>query len=117
MDKLLVRNLKAPAIIGLLDWERKTKQELLIDIDVFLDTSMSGKTDNFDKTVNYAAVADMVLAATAQSKFELIEALAEHLSEVIFKSFPLVEKTRLLVKKPGAVAQADYVAVEIERSR
>ena len=117
MDKLIIRNLKAPTVIGLLDWERKVSQELRIDIDIFLDVSSAGQHDDFAQTVNYAAVADMLLAVCAQSKFELIEALAEHLSAVIFKSFELIESLKLTIKKPGAVPQADYVGVEIERSR
>lgn len=117
MDKIIIRNLRAPTVIGLLEWERKVTQELRIDIDLFLDTSGAGRQDDFSQTVNYAAVADMLLAVCAQSKFELIEALADHLSGVVFKSFELVESLTLVIKKPGAVPQADYVGIEIERRR
>lgn len=117
MDKIFIRGLKAPTIVGIYDWERAVRQELLIDLDIFMDTKAAAVADNFELAVSYAAVSELILAKCAASRFQLIEALAAHLSDAIFEQFGLIQGLRLLLKKPGAVPEADYVAIELERSR
>ena len=116
-DKILIRGLKAPTIIGVWDWEREVRQELLIDLDLCMDTSISADSDNIKLAVSYAAVSELVIALCASAGFQLIEALAAHLTEAVFEQFPLVDELRLKIRKPGAVPEADYVGIEICRSR
>ncbi|MBT5330650.1 MAG: dihydroneopterin aldolase [Porticoccaceae bacterium] len=116
-DKILIRGLKAPTIIGIWDWERKVRQELILDLDLFMDTSQSAAADDFEQAVSYAEVSELALAECTTTSFQLIEALAAHLAAAIFENFSLVEELRLEIKKPGAVPEADYVGIEIYRSR
>lgn len=116
-DKILIRGLRVPCIIGLWDWERQVRQELLMDIDLFVDTSKAGAADDMLQSVSYAEVAELVLADSSASRFQLIEALGAHLINRILEKFPPVERLRLEIKKPGAVPEADYVGIELERSR
>ncbi len=116
-DKVIIRGLKAPTIIGLLDWEREVRQELILDIDLLMDTKPAGNTDDVKMTVNYAAVSEWLIGECERSTFKLIEALAAHLTDSVFKNFALVDSLKLTIKKPGAVAQAEYVGVEIARQR
>jgi dihydroneopterin aldolase len=116
-DKIIIRGLKTPTIIGLLDWEREVRQDLLLDLDLMMDTQPAGTTDEVHKTVDYAAVSQLLISECEKSSFRLIEALAAHLTDVIFSNFGLVDALKLIIKKPGAVPEAEYVGVEIERQR
>ena len=116
-DKILIRGLKAPTIIGVWDWERQVRQELLIDLDLYMDTSKAAEADDFELAVSYAAVSELVLSHCAESSFQLIEALAAYLANAVFENFQSVEELRIAIKKPGAVPEADYVGIEIRRSR
>lgn len=116
-DKVIIRGLKTPTIIGLLDWEREVRQELLLDLDLLIDTQPAGTTDDVHKTVDYAAVSKLLISECEKSSFQLIEALAAHLTDAIFSNFGLVEALKLTIKKPGAVPEAEYVGLEIERQR
>lgn len=116
-DKILIRGLKAPTIIGILDWEREVRQELKIDLDLFLDTTAAADADNFELTVDYAAVSDLVRKECTSSSFGLIEALSAHLAKAVFENFEVIESLRIELKKPGVVPEADYVGIEIHRSR
>ena len=82
-----------------------------------MDTSQSAAADDFEQAVSYAEVSELALAECTTTSFQLIEALAAHLAAAIFEKFPLVEELRLEIKKPGAVPEADYVGIEIYRSR
>lgn len=117
MDKILIRGLKASTVVGILEWEREVRQELSIDLDLFVDTKAAAEADDFELTVDYSAVSEVVLAECAASDYQLIEALSEHLVAALFENFEMVQALRLLLKKPGAVPEADYVGVELERSR
>ncbi len=116
-DKILIRGLRVPCVIGVWEWERQVRQELIMDIDLYLDTRAAGATDDFLQTLSYAEVAEKILADSAAARYQLIEALGAHLMESIFKQYPLVERLRLEIKKPGAVPEADYVGIELERDR
>lgn len=117
MDKILIRGLKAPTVVGILEWERQVRQELSIDLDLFVDTKAAAKSDDFELTVDYAAVSEVILAECAASEYQLIETLCEHLVAAVFENFDMVQSVRLLLKKPGAVPEAEYVGIELERSR
>jgi 7,8-dihydroneopterin aldolase/epimerase/oxygenase len=117
LDKVMIRGLKCPCIIGIWEWERQVRQELQIDLDLLLDTGKAAASDDFDFTVSYAAVSELVISKCADSQFQLIEALATYLVDAVFEKFPLIESLRLEIKKPGAVPEADYVGIELQRSR
>ena len=55
-----------------------------------------------------------VITVCADSRFQLLEALAEHLASLLLAEFAITG-LRMTVTKPGAVAEADGVGVVIQR--
>ena len=45
-DKLLINDLLVRGIVGLNDWEREKKQDILINLTVFVDTRAAGESDD-----------------------------------------------------------------------
>ena len=114
MDTVHVRGLRTEAVIGVYDWERDIRQVLVVDLELASDNRAAAATDAIEDAVDYAAISSRVLAFIEDSKCQLIETLAEQLAALVMSEFG-VPWLRLRLDKPGAVAEAESVGVEIER--
>lgn len=119
MDRIILRNLSFYGYHGVLPEETKLGQKFFIDIDLFMDLSLAGKTDDLTKSVSYAEVFEVTKTIVEGEPFKLIEALAENISKILLNKFYLVNSIRVEVRKPEAPVPGvyDYFGVEITRSR
>ncbi len=116
MDKILVRQLKVDAIIGIHDWEKQNRQTVLIDLDLSFDCKPAAASDNIDDALDYFKVCEHVTDFVSSSRFELIETLAEKTAALILKTFPC-KKVKLTLFKPDAIANTQTVGIQINRSQ
>lgn len=116
MDIVFIRDLQIETVIGIYDWERKVRQIISLDIDMASDIKKAADSDNIDDTLSYKTVAKRLIAFVEQSDFELVEALAEKICEIILEEFN-VPWVRLTLNKPGAVRGSKSVGVMIERGQ
>lgn len=116
MDRIFIEGLETQAIIGVHEWERHNRQKVVIDIEVFRDTGQAAEHDDLEATTGYGDIARAVTEAVEASEFRLIETLADHLANLIFREFAPPRLT-VTVSKPGAVDQARNVGITIERDR
>ncbi len=115
MDIIFIKDLRILTIIGIYDWERTTKQDVLLDLDMAFDISTAASTDHIENALNYKAVSKRVIAFVEAAQFQLVETLAEKVAQIILTEFP-VKWIRVRVNKQGAVSAARDVGVIIERS-
>ncbi len=115
-DKVFIRDLSARAIIGVNDWERRDKQEVLINIEMSTDVSAAAKADDVNVSVNYRTVAKTVLQHVGDSSRLTLEALGMDIIKLCL-SMEQVVAARVRVEKPGAVRFARSVGVELERRK
>ena len=115
-DRILIEGLSARCIIGVNNDERTERQDVVIDIDLYTDMAVPGRTDDINDAVNYREVKKKVLALVESSGFFLIEALAEAITKLCLED-KAVEKVRVRVDKPLALRFAKSVGVEITRGR
>ena len=116
MDQIFISDLVARGIIGLNDWEREKPQEILINIVLFGDLSLAGKSDDIKDSINYRTIAKKVIAHAETAQRLTVEALATDLVTLCLEE-PGVQKVRMRVEKPGAVRFSKSVGVEIEREK
>jgi FolB domain-containing protein len=116
MDKVFIKDLNARGIIGINDWERKKKQDILLNITMFTPLNKAGITDDISDSVNYRTIAKRVLSHAESAARFTVEALAHDLANICLED-QKVNKVIVRVEKPGAVSFASSVGVEIERSR
>ena len=116
MDKIYSHALKTEAIIGIFDWERQVRQTVIVDIEIGADVRKAALSDSIDDTLNYKRVAKRVLAFVQESKFHLVETLAEHIAMLILEDFG-VACVRICLSKPGAVRSSHDVGVILDRER
>ncbi len=113
-DRLVIRNLRVRGIIGINDWERKNRQDILINLTLEVDTSAAVKSDDVEDSLNYRSLTKEVIRFVEASSFNLVEALAEGVAAVCVRDFGAT-RVRVRVEKPGALRFAESVGVEIDR--
>ena len=116
MDIIYLRDLRIETIIGIYDWERSIRQTVAIDLEMGTDIRKAAATDHIDDALNYKAVAKRIIEFVEGSSFELIETLAERITDIVLTEFS-VPWVRLSLGKPGAIRGARDVGVMIERAR
>ena len=115
-DKVLIKDLLIRGIIGIHDWEREKKQDILINVEMEADCRPAGLSDDFQDAVDYRAVAKAIIALVESSSFFLVEKMAEEIAAICLEN-PKVEVARVRVEKPGAVRFSRSVGIEVERRR
>ena len=115
-DRIFLRGLAVECIIGFIDWERRVKQSVLIDLEMAVDCREAAVRDDVAYTLNYKTVAKRVIAFVEGSSFNLVETLVERIAELILAEFA-IPWVRVTVSKPGAIRGSRDVGVTVERTR
>ena len=115
-DRIFLRGLTAECIIGFIEWERRVRQTVIVDLELPVDCRRAAITDDVADTVDYKRVAKRVLAYIEASEFKLVETLAHRLALLLLEEFGL-EWVRISLNKPGAIRSSRDVGVVIERNR
>ena len=115
-DRIFLRGLECQCIIGFIDWERRVPQTVVLDLEFPTDCTRAARSDAVTDTVDYKAVAKRVLAFVAESRFHLLETLAQQLALLLLTEFDLAW-VRISLNKPGAIRHSRDVGVSIERRR
>jgi 7,8-dihydroneopterin aldolase/epimerase/oxygenase len=115
-DTIFLRGLEVECIIGFIEWERRVRQTVVIDLELPVDCRAASRVDEVHATLDYKKVAKRVIAFVAGSEFKLVETLAHRIALTILAEFG-VEWVRVSVNKPGAIRGSRDVGVAIERSR
>jgi dihydroneopterin aldolase len=116
MDKIFIHALKTEAIIGIFDWERQVKQTVIVDIEISADIAKAALSDSINDTLNYKRIAKRVLAFVEESKFHLVETLAERIAMLLLEDFG-IDWVSISLSKPGAIRSSRDVGVMLERDR
>ena len=115
-DTIFLRGLAVECIIGFIDWERRVKQTVVIDLELPVDCRHAAVRDEVADTLDYKRVAKRVIAFVETSEFKLVETLAHRLALLVLEEFGM-EWIRVAVNKPGAIRGSRDVGVSLERTR
>jgi len=116
MDRIIITDLRSRCIIGVNEDERREKQDVSITLSIYADLKKAGQSDRHEDTVDYRSIKKRVLAVVEESRFYLLEALAEAVADLCLEA-PGVMKVQVRADKPSALRFAKSVAVEITRER
>jgi dihydroneopterin aldolase/2-amino-4-hydroxy-6-hydroxymethyldihydropteridine diphosphokinase len=117
-DHIYVNGLRLMALVGVLPHERDALQPVQIDVDLEVDLSEAGVTDNLDDTANYGAISTAIAEVVRTSSDTLLERLAARIADRVLH-FDHVEVADVMVTKLRPPIPEDLVssAVRIVRSR
>ncbi len=113
-DCIEIRDLLVRAVIGVNDWERTGRQDVLINVTLFADLRPAGASDDIQDTINYRTVTKRIIDHVERSQRFTVEALAADVARICLQE-PGVQRARVRIEKPGAIRFARSVGVEIER--
>lgn len=116
MDIIFLSEVKLETKLGVPAWERMLPQTIIVDIEIGYDLSPAGKSDAIDDTIDYGAVVTRLRETLNINSFQLVEALAEHLCQLIISEFNALN-VKIRVAKPGIMPGLKALGVMIERSR
>lgn len=114
MDIIFIRDLRVEAVIGLWEWEKRIQQVISLDLELAADVRRAAKHDRIEDTLDYKRLSKRVAALVSESRFQLVETLAQCIADTILEEFE-VPWLRLTVHKPGALRASRDVGVIIER--
>ena len=114
MDIIFLGGLEITTIIGIYDWERETKQTIVLDIEMACDIHKAAQSDSIEDTLDYKSVSKSSINFVEESEFFLVEKLAEEIASLILNDFN-VPWVKLTLNKKGAIRGASDVGIIIER--
>ncbi|MDD4912668.1 MAG: dihydroneopterin aldolase [Sideroxydans sp.] len=116
MDIIFIRELKVVTLIGVYEREKRVPQTLQLDIDIALPNSRAFHSDDISDALDYSQVAQHLQTILSEGHFSLLEALTEHIAQIILKDFgaPWV---KVSVAKLHAIRNCKQVGICIERGQ
>lgn len=115
LDRIVIRDLEVDARVGVTDAEQEQPQRLLITVELELDLSVAGHTDQESATTDYEMVTNLIRRAVAERPRKLIEAIAHDIAEVILGRHLALQVT-VEVKK-FSIARSQSVSVILTRKQ
>jgi len=115
MDIIFLEQVKVQTKLGVPAWERMLPQTIILDIEIDYDLSKACKSDAIADTIDYGAVVGRIRETLTDNSFQLVEALAEHVCQLILKEFGALS-VKIKVAKPAILPGLKALGVVIERS-
>jgi 7,8-dihydroneopterin aldolase/epimerase/oxygenase len=99
--------------------EQRDGQTFVIDVDWWFDSSEVLVTDQLEQRICCQAIQATLVRAATSRRFNLIEALTDHIAGKLLCSFELIDRLKVTVHKPMAPLDAPFtdVGLTIVRSR
>jgi 7,8-dihydroneopterin aldolase/epimerase/oxygenase len=119
VDRIELRGLRLVGICGALPEERDRAQPLEVDLDVEVDLSAAGTSDDLADTVDYGAIGDRVADAVAAGSPRLLEHLAADVAGAVLGVDARIDAVEVAVRKLRPPVPHDLASsgVRIRRGR
>ena len=114
MDIIFLGGLEIETIIGIYDWERETKQTVVLYIEMAHNIQKAAETDDIQYTLDYKTVSKRIISFVEDSQYFLVEKLISEIANIIRNEFN-VSWVKITLNKKGAIRGASDVGITIER--
>jgi 7,8-dihydroneopterin aldolase/epimerase/oxygenase len=114
MDMIFLSEVKVQTKLGVPEWERMVPQTIVLDIEIAVDLSQACQTDAIEHTIDYGQVVARIRETLSEHSFRLVEALAEHVCQLIISEFD-AQRVKIKVAKPHILPDLKALGVVIER--
>lgn len=118
-DRIEIRRLRLVGTHGVLPEERQRAQPFTVDLDLWLDTTAAGASDDLADTVDYGAVVAAVAQVVQGTSHRLLESLAGAVADTALAHDPRVATVAVTVTKvrPPLPFDVGGVGVRVVRRR
>ena len=117
-DTISITGLRLTGYHGVFDFEKQDGQEFVIDLEVHLDLSRAGESDDLSHTLDYSVLVEQVAQRVTGAPVDLIEKLADDILGILW-SHPQPTRAVVTVHKPQAPVghPVSDIAVTLDRER
>jgi FolB domain-containing protein len=115
MPKINIVDLEVFFNVGVPDEERANPQRLLLTVNLEFDFSSAAISDRITKSIDYFAVAQLLLKFGEGRSWKLIEKLASDIADKVLSEFQ-PQAVSVEVKK-FIIPQANHVSVSLTKTR
>ncbi len=116
LDRIFIRDLVLTCIIGIREAEQRERQNVCLNLEIFLNTRRAAISDAIEDSVDYKSLKLAIKQHLEQTSFKLLERLVAEVAGICLKN-EHVAAARVRAGKPGALRWARTVEVEILRRR
>lgn len=115
-DRITLSNMVFYGYHGVFEGEKELGQRFEVDVELHMNLSVPGQTDDLEQGVNYVDVYTIVQDIVQERTYNLIEAVAENIAGEILSAYS-VDYVVVRVRKPSVPMGGviDHVEVEITR--
>jgi len=117
LDRVVIRDLLVRGIVGINPEERLNRQDILVNVTLWVDLRTASTSDDIADAANYRTIAKALIAHIEDGAPQLVERLALDLVRICLEKEPRVQAVELTVEKPGALRFARSVGVTLYRER
>lgn len=114
-DHIELEGLRVTATHGVLDFEKETPQEFVVDVVLRLDTDAAAESDDVADTAHYGEMADRVVSVMTGPSVNLIETLAHRVLDVVLTDE--VYDATVTIHKPTAPIAHQFGDVRVKVTR
>jgi len=118
-DQIHLKNIECYCKLGVYDEERERGQCVHIDLELDLDLSAAGTSDDVRDTINYVDISHTVQEVTMAKPYNLIEHLCTEICAELFRRFTKVQAVTIQTHKPVINAKwfVGEASVRLRRTR
>ena len=113
---VFIRDFMVECLIGVYEHEKRSPQRVRINLDLAVDEGEHPIIDDILNVVSYETMANGILAIADEGHVNLVETLAERISDMCFDD-QRVDSVRVRIEKLDIIENAGSVGVKIERFR
>ena len=117
LDRIHIKDLVVPGIVGINPDERVTRQDILVNATLWADTRPAAASDDIEDAVNYRTVTKAMIAHIESGEPMLVERLVAELAAICLDSDERIQRVEVTVEKPGALRHARSVGITIRRTK
>ena len=116
MGIIKLKNMQFYGYHGFYDHEKKLGAPFEVDVEITKSFSQLASADDINLTINYDSIFSLVNNLVTNSKYNLIETLAEKISNKILSDYD-INKVVVRVRKPKVQINGILDTVEVETKK
>jgi len=116
MDQIHIKDLVVRGILGINPDERVNRQDILVNVTMWADTSAAAVSDDIVDAVNYKTITKRIVKHIEDGEPMLVERLVQEIADMCLED-ERVDRVEVTVEKPGALRFARSVGITIDRQR
>ena len=107
-----IADLKLRAVIGVNEWEKRKRQNIIITAMIEYDATRAVKSDHVRDAMDYKKVKQSIIQLIKKNHYQLLEKLVAAVLDLIMRN-PKVIRANVRIDKPLALRFAQSVAIEM----